>query len=61
MHKLLAFFRLECGEGMTKLVPRLWPFLSHNVSIVRKSALNTLQSLLAKRSKLQNAVSNDIY
>eukprot|EP00794_Sanderia_malayensis_P009222 gene9222-10196_t len=37
---------LEKGEGLSELVPRLWPFLKHNISAVRLSALETLQTLL---------------
>lgn len=32
-------------EPMSTLVPRLWPFLSHNTSSVRKSTLTTLKTL----------------
>ncbi|CAC5413286.1 BTAF1 [Mytilus coruscus] len=31
---------------LTELVPRLWPFLRHNISSVRKSALETFYTLL---------------
>jgi TATA-binding protein-associated factor len=49
---------LDVGASVTSLVPRLWPFLSHNVSTVRKSALNTLHSLMARRDRTgANAVS----
>ncbi|XP_011210299.2 TATA-binding protein-associated factor 172 [Bactrocera dorsalis] len=34
-------------EPMSTLIPRLWPFLSHSTSSVRKSTLLTLQTLTA--------------
>lgn len=32
-------------EAMSKLIPRLWPFLSHSSSTVRRSTLQTLYTL----------------
>uniref|UniRef100_A0A1A9V2J1 TATA-binding protein-associated factor 172 n=1 Tax=Glossina austeni TaxID=7395 RepID=A0A1A9V2J1_GLOAU len=37
-------------EPMSTLVPRLWPFLSHSTSSVRKSTLITLQTLTINNS-----------
>lgn len=31
---------------LTELIPRLWPFLRHNIASVRKSALETFYTLL---------------
>lgn len=36
---------------LTVLIPRLWPFLSHNSSSVRKSTLSTLKTLTNKLEK----------
>ena len=40
-----------CSVGalpLTLLVPRLWPFLKHNVSSVRRAVLDTLLTLLSR-------------
>ncbi|KAJ8037888.1 hypothetical protein HOLleu_18825 [Holothuria leucospilota] len=42
--------------NLTELVPRLWPFLSHNSTSVRKAVLNTLLALLG--SGTQQRISN---
>ncbi|XP_070579939.1 TATA-binding protein-associated factor 172-like [Ptychodera flava] len=39
-------------QSLTELVPRLWPFLRHNIASVRKSALETLYTLLNAESSL---------
>lgn len=39
-------------ERMEILVPRLWPFLSHQSSSVRRSTLQTLRKLTEKRENL---------
>ncbi|XP_077979914.1 TATA-binding protein-associated factor 172-like [Glandiceps talaboti] len=33
-------------QSLSELIPRLWPFLRHNISSVRKAALQTLYTLL---------------
>lgn len=40
----------ECNmqQSLTVLVPRVWPFLRHTISSVRKAALDTLFTLLSK-------------
>ncbi|XP_063047545.1 TATA-binding protein-associated factor 172 isoform X2 [Engraulis encrasicolus] len=40
----------ECNmqQSLTVLVPRVWPFLRHTISSVRKAALETLFTLLSK-------------
>ncbi|XP_041865492.1 TATA-binding protein-associated factor 172 [Melanotaenia boesemani] len=35
-------------QSLTVLVPRVWPFLRHTISSVRKAALETLYTLLSK-------------
>ncbi|XP_037533534.1 TATA-binding protein-associated factor 172 [Nematolebias whitei] len=35
-------------QSLTVLVPRVWPFLRHTISSVRKAALETLHTLLSK-------------
>lgn len=37
---------MESIGNMTELFPRLWPFLKHNISAVRISALESLNTLL---------------
>lgn len=33
---------------LVDLVPRVWPFLSHNISSVRKSSLNMLNTVFTE-------------
>ncbi|XP_004536960.1 TATA-binding protein-associated factor 172 isoform X2 [Ceratitis capitata] len=47
-------------EPMSTLIPRLWPFLSHSTSSVRKSTLLTLQTLTASNVKMENSEPADI-
>ncbi|XP_055908525.1 TATA-binding protein-associated factor 172 [Eupeodes corollae] len=56
-------------EPMSTLVPRLWPFLSHNTNSVRKSTLTTLKTLtqgtkgeegVAPGQKLETDAKDDI-
>ena len=35
------------SQSLTELVPRLWPFLKHNIMSVRRAALQTLLTLLS--------------
>lgn len=43
---LIGFFlKHHRMEPMNVLIPRLWPFLSHTTSSVRKSTLQTLKTL----------------
>ena len=39
-------------ESLTVLVPRVWPFLRHTISSVRKAALETLFTLLSKAEQV---------
>lgn len=34
------------GVSLSNVVPRLWPFLRHNISSVRKATLQTLKIIL---------------
>uniref|UniRef100_A0A1I8PPP2 TATA-binding protein-associated factor 172 n=1 Tax=Stomoxys calcitrans TaxID=35570 RepID=A0A1I8PPP2_STOCA len=43
-------------EPMSTLIPRLWPFLSHSTSSVRKSTLVTLQTLTKNTLNEKSAV-----
>lgn len=45
-------------ESMAVLIPRLWPFLSHSTSSVRKSTLQTLKTLTQYNS-VNNNISNN--
>lgn len=36
---------------LSQLVPRLWPFLWHNITSVRRATLKTLSTLLSKSSE----------
>uniref|UniRef100_A0A8C5MZY2 B-TFIID TATA-box binding protein associated factor 1 n=1 Tax=Leptobrachium leishanense TaxID=445787 RepID=A0A8C5MZY2_9ANUR len=38
-------------QSLTVLVPRVWPFLRHTISSVRKAALETLHTLLSTRDQ----------
>lgn len=40
-------------ESMSTLIPRLWPFLSHSSSSVRKSTLVTLQTLTKSSNNIE--------
>ncbi|CAD7093413.1 unnamed protein product [Hermetia illucens] len=42
-------------ESMAILVPRLWPFLSHSTSSVRRSTLRTLKTLTTNKSSNDGA------
>lgn len=45
-YKLFTVFTISIRmEPMNVLIPRLWPFLSHSTSSVRKSTLQTLRTL----------------
>nr|XP_023679976.1 TATA-binding protein-associated factor 172 [Paramormyrops kingsleyae] len=45
---LLCFLSSSIQQSLTVLVPRVWPFLRHTISSVRKAALETLFTLLSK-------------
>ncbi|KAF3842466.1 hypothetical protein F7725_024417 [Dissostichus mawsoni] len=48
---LLTYPRVrQCSmqQSLTILVPRVWPFLRHTISSVRRAALETLFTLLSK-------------
>ncbi|XP_033630416.1 TATA-binding protein-associated factor 172-like [Asterias rubens] len=45
------------SQATTRLVPRLWPFLRHNITSVRKAVLETLCTLLfAERQQVPTSV-----
>lgn len=52
--KATIFLFLYCsmGQSLTVLVPRVWPFLRHTISSVRKAALETLYTLLSKADEV---------
>ena len=39
-------------QSLTILVPRVWPFLRHTISSVRRAALETLFTLLSKADQV---------
>lgn len=39
-------------QSLTVLVPRVWPFLRHTISSVRRAALETLFTLLSKADQV---------
>ena len=45
------------GESLSSVVPRLWPFLRHNILSVRRAALQTLNTILATHKKNSDMVS----
>lgn len=53
---LISLFRME---PMDVLIPRLWPFLSHTTSSVRKSTLQTLKTLTQCNTTETTNGSND--
>ena len=51
LSSLLTFdSETNCEQNFVELVPRLWPFLSHSLSSVRKSVLDSLLILCSKSS-----------
>lgn len=49
LSSLLTFdSKYDCPQNLVDLVPRLWPFLSHSLSSVRKSVLEALLILCSK-------------
>ncbi|KAL0964274.1 hypothetical protein UPYG_G00321620 [Umbra pygmaea] len=51
LSSLLAYPQVrQCSmqQSLTVLVPRVWPFLRHTISSVRRAALETLYTLLSK-------------
>ena len=42
-----VFAGCSLSQSLTELVPRLWPFLKHNIMSVRRAALQTLLTLLS--------------
>lgn len=42
----MYFFIFRSTQSLVELVPRLWPFMSHNIASVRQAALDTMLSLL---------------
>lgn len=46
---------LSCSiqQSLTVLVPRVWPFLHHTISSVRKAALETLFTLLSTQDQVR--------
>jgi TATA-binding protein-associated factor len=46
-------------EPMSVLIPRLWPFLSHSTSSVRRSTLQTLQTLTKNQTKIKTETTDD--
>lgn len=40
-------------QSLTVLVPRVWPFLRHTISSVRRAALETLYTLLYKADQVK--------
>ena len=47
-HALCVLPSSLATESLTELVPRLWPFLGHSISSVRKAALDMLHTLLVR-------------
>lgn len=41
-------------QSLTVLVPRVWPFLRHTISSVRRAALQTLFTLLSKADQVSH-------
>lgn len=49
----LYFVRSSMQQSLTVLVPRVWPFLRHTISSVRRAALETLYTLLSKYDEVK--------
>jgi len=46
----ITLIHVDYSDGSTsavELIPKLWPFLSHSISSVRRAALRTMSVLLA--------------
>lgn len=54
------YLSLSCSiqQSLTVLVPRVWPFLHHTISSVRKAALETLFTLLSTQDQVRIRVIN---
>lgn len=52
---VLTHFLLHSSmqQSLTVLVPRVWPFLRHTISSVRRAALETLFTLLSKAEQVK--------
>lgn len=54
--RCIELISVDCRDGSTsavQLIPRLWPFLGHNIRSVRRAALRTMSVLLtAQRLKV---------
>lgn len=51
-----VFISISCisiQQSLTVLVPRVWPFLHHTISSVRKAALETLFTLLSTQDQVR--------
>lgn len=48
-------------QSLTVLVPRVWPFLRHTISSVRRAALETLFTLLSKADEVNLREQLDIH
>lgn len=46
--------KMQANDNLTELFPRLWPFLKHNISSVRVSALESLKTLLNQAPDLSS-------
>lgn len=47
-----ALLPFSLQQSLTVLVPRVWPFLRHTISSVRRAALQTLFTLLSKADQV---------
>ena len=45
---------VQSAGDLTELFPRLWPFLKHNISAVRSSALECFKTLLNQASNVKS-------
>lgn len=52
-HCLCISFSCSIQQSLTVLVPRVWPFLHHTISSVRKAALETLFTLLSTQDQVR--------
>lgn len=49
---MLFLIHSSMQQSLTVLVPRVWPFLRHTISSVRRAALETLFTLLSKADQV---------
>lgn len=58
--RLICVFFISIQQSLTVLVPRVWPFLHHTISSVRRAALETLFTLLSTQDQVRTNNYSDL-